>query len=81
MLLTTTFNRQLWKLDSFETVSYDKESKDLFIHYLDQTVLQFYSVPENVLFQFIIDTDKESFIQQILIPNYLIERNEKLRTN
>lgn len=74
MLLTTKFNRQLWKIDSFETVSYDKESKNLFIHCLDQTVIQFYSVPEDVLFQFIIDTNKENFIQRILIPNYLMER-------
>ena len=78
MRLTTKFNRKLWKLDSFEKVSYDKESKDLFIHRLDHTILRFYSVPEDVIFRFIIDTDKEDFIERELIPNYFAKRDKEV---
>lgn len=78
MRLTTTFNRKLWKIDSFEMISYDKESKELFIHCLDQTVLRFHSVTEDIIFHFIIDTDKEDFIKRILIPSYLVNKDKEV---
>jgi len=78
MRLTTKFNRKLWKIDSFEMISYDKESKELLIHCLDHTVLRFSSVPEDIIFRFIIDTDKEDFIKQILIPSYLVKKDKEV---
>ncbi|MGP4041772.1 KTSC domain-containing protein [Gracilibacillus sp. D59] len=68
MLRTTTFDRKLWQLTTFESISYDKENQVLFIHFLDDTTLQFSSVSEELVFQFILEKNKEYFIEQKLKP-------------
>ncbi|MGN8645589.1 KTSC domain-containing protein [Gracilibacillus sp. HCP3S3_G5_1] len=68
MLRTTTFDRNLWELTTFESISYDKENQVLFIHFLDDTTLQFNSVSEELVFQFILEKNKEYFIERELKP-------------
>lgn len=68
MLRTTTFDRNLWELTTFESISYDKENQVLFIHFLDDTTLQFNSVSEELVFQFILEKNKEYFIEKELKP-------------
>ncbi|WP_163581265.1 KTSC domain-containing protein [Gracilibacillus saliphilus] len=68
MLRTTTFDRNLWQLTTFESISYDKENQVLFIHFLDDTTLQFCSVTEELVFQFILAKNKENFIEKELKP-------------
>ncbi|WP_058307305.1 KTSC domain-containing protein [Gracilibacillus massiliensis] len=74
MLRTTTFDRKLWQLTTFESISYDKENQLLFIHFLDDTTLQFNAVPENLVFQFILEKNKDYFIERQLKP-FLIQHN------
>ncbi|MDX8045888.1 KTSC domain-containing protein [Gracilibacillus sp. S3-1-1] len=68
MLRTTTFDRNLWELSSFESISYDKENQILFIHFLDDTTLQIRSVPEKLVFQLILEKNKEYFLEHELKP-------------
>ncbi|SHN10139.1 KTSC domain-containing protein [Gracilibacillus kekensis] len=74
MLRTTTFDRKLWQLTTFESISYDKEKQLLFIHFLDDTTLQFNAVPENLVFQFILEKNKDYFIERKLKP-FLFQHN------
>ncbi|WP_035724635.1 KTSC domain-containing protein [Gracilibacillus boraciitolerans] len=74
MLRTTTFDRKLWQLTTFESISYDKEKKILFIHFLDNTTLEFNEVSEALIFQFILDKNKDFFIKNTLRP-FLIQHN------
>ncbi|UOQ47354.1 KTSC domain-containing protein [Gracilibacillus caseinilyticus] len=68
MLRTTTFDRNLWQLTTFESISYDKEEQILIIHFLDETTLKFDSIPENLVFEFILTTNKDYFIETKLKP-------------
>ncbi|WP_040513060.1 KTSC domain-containing protein [Gracilibacillus halophilus] len=70
MLRTTKFDRQLWQLQSFETISYDKDEQLLLIHFLDETTLRFHPVSEDIVFQLILDQNKDSFIECRLKSNY-----------
>ncbi|SER73192.1 KTSC domain-containing protein [Gracilibacillus ureilyticus] len=74
MLRTTTFNRNLWQLNSFESISYDKENLLLYIHCFDGITLQFHSITEDILFALILEKQKEKFIDERLKPNHLCEK-------
>ncbi|MFC4404037.1 hypothetical protein [Gracilibacillus xinjiangensis] len=73
MLRTATFNRELWQLNSFESISYDKEKLTLYIHCFDGT-LQFHSITEDILFALILEKQKEKFIEEKLKPDHLCEK-------
>ncbi|PWU68395.1 hypothetical protein DLJ74_08075 [Gracilibacillus dipsosauri] len=66
MMKTTTFNRQLWELNSFDSISYDKEKKLLCIYFFNGITLEFHSISEEIIFQFILETNKEGFIEERL---------------
>ncbi len=74
MLRTTTFDRKLWQLTTFESISYDKEKQILFIHFLDNTTLEFHAVSEDIIFEFILEKNKDFFIERKLKP-FLIQHN------
>ncbi len=74
MLRTITFDRKLWQLTTFESISYDKEKQVLFIHFLDNTTLEFQAVSEAIIFEFILEKNKEFFIERKLKP-FLIQHN------
>ncbi|KAB8127298.1 KTSC domain-containing protein [Gracilibacillus oryzae] len=73
MLRTTTFNRDLWQLNSFDSIGYDKEKLLLDIYFFDGNTLQFHSITEDILFALILDKQKEKFIEEKLKPTHLIE--------
>jgi len=68
MFRTTTFDRQLWQLSTFDTISYQKNSQVLRIHCFDGLTLQFHSITEELIFQFILDKNKEQFVKCKLKP-------------
>lgn len=76
MFRTTTFDRHLWQLSSFDTISYHKDNQILKIYYFDGSTLEFHSIKEELLFQFILDTNKEMFVKTHLLP-YLALSNEQ----
>jgi hypothetical protein len=71
LLRSITFNKELWKLSSFESISYDKQKEILWIHTYE-TDIQFHSIDEQLLFNFLIAIDKEGFIENKLKPTYLV---------
>lgn len=64
------FDRHLWSLFSFENVSYDKNNNMFIIYLIDGNQIEFAEVEEEIVFQFVISSDKEQFIKSVLLPNY-----------
>ncbi|WP_240468654.1 KTSC domain-containing protein [Gracilibacillus sp. YIM 98692] len=70
---TVTFNRKLWELNSFESISYDKNKKLLFVHFFNDKTIKFHNISENIIFQFLVEQDKDSFIEKILMQHYVYD--------
>lgn len=66
----TIFTQKIWGLTKFNEVGYDAENKTFTIFYFDNTILEFFDVDEEVVFQLIISPDKNHFIEDVLITNY-----------
>ncbi|MRG86680.1 KTSC domain-containing protein [Salinibacillus xinjiangensis] len=59
----TIFNQDLWNLTEFKEIGYDKESQKLFIFYLNGQIVEFHSISEQDIFQFITACDKEKLVE------------------
>ncbi|MRH43039.1 KTSC domain-containing protein [Aquibacillus halophilus] len=64
------FDRNLWNITSFERVGYDKKDSILTIFFLDGFQIEFAEVDELIVFEFIISTNKEDYIKNVLLSNY-----------
>ncbi|GGC92430.1 hypothetical protein GCM10007216_23990 [Thalassobacillus devorans] len=66
----TNFDPKTWGNESFVKIGYDNQAKQLCIVFLDEKAVYFKGVEEKIVFQFIISTEKESFLQEFLWPKY-----------
>jgi KTSC domain len=77
-LNVTTFNRSLWNLTSFEKIGYDKDKQLLTVFDLQGGVTEFSQVDEQTVFEFIISTNKEGFIQTVLFKDFSFKHYNQL---
>ncbi|WP_130860064.1 KTSC domain-containing protein [Gracilibacillus phocaeensis] len=67
-MLSTSFDATIWKETPFYMISYDKTKQLLIIHFHENDCVTFEPVSENLVFQLIISTDKQRFIEEQLEP-------------
>ncbi|TCT27067.1 KTSC domain-containing protein [Melghiribacillus thermohalophilus] len=61
----TTFDAQKWNLTTFKKIGYDREKKNLYIYFYTGNILEFINVNEKDVFQLVISTEKERYIQEM----------------
>ncbi|MBM7554678.1 KTSC domain-containing protein [Thalassobacillus pellis] len=66
----TKFDSAVWNNQSFEHVGYDKTAKRLCIIFMNNLTACFEGVEESTIFHFILSTEKESFLNEVLLANY-----------
>lgn len=69
-LNVTSFNKKAWNLSRFSKVGYCKEEKRLCIYFLNGITMEVNDVEEQVVFEFIISLEKETFIRDLLKSGY-----------
>ncbi|WP_077621422.1 hypothetical protein [Sediminibacillus massiliensis] len=75
----TRFDSQLWQINTFSDISYNKKASQLTIYFFDGTRLDFSEVDELAIFQFLISAEKETFINKVLLPSYpYIQQTKRL---
>ncbi|MDC3415606.1 KTSC domain-containing protein [Aquibacillus salsiterrae] len=67
---STTFDRKLWNLSSFEKVSYNKCNQIFTVYFHNGSQIDFSEVTEETVFQFVISIDKENYLQSHLLVNF-----------
>ncbi|GGH89033.1 hypothetical protein JOD43_004454 [Pullulanibacillus pueri] len=58
------FNRELSRLETFDTFGYNKESKELKIFFDDGHTEHFSNISEATIFNFLVSEDKENFLHK-----------------
>ncbi|MEQ6375821.1 KTSC domain-containing protein [Bacillaceae bacterium S4-13-58] len=77
-MIWTSFENPEWNIQSFKKFGYDKEKELLMIQFTNGTMIHIQNIEEQIMFEFIISTKKDAFIEEYLMNyyQYHIEDNE-----
>lgn len=77
-MIWTSFENPEWNIQSFKMFGYDKEKELLMIQFINGTVIHIQNIEEQIIFEFMISTKKDAFIEEYLMNYYPyhIEEND-----
>lgn len=70
ILIWTSFENPDWNIQSFQKFGYDKEKELLMIQLNNGSFIHIHNIEEQIMFEFMISTKKDEFIEEYLMNYY-----------
>ncbi|MBM7645850.1 hypothetical protein JOD45_002069 [Scopulibacillus daqui] len=77
----TTFNKDFSRLESFDTIGYDRQTETLQIIFFDGSKKTYFHVSEQTVFRFLLSENKEAYYENVIDDKFKDDKKARTYTN